>query len=395
MKNISAEEALAIWKNDGHLSAAKVDELKKSLKEKGGDIGVSKGIAIFATIGAILVGLGVLLFIGSNWSEMSPFHRILVIAMGYGVVVLAAIVTGNRGLSKVSEALWLLVCLLLGANIFLLGQIFHFSLTFWQGPFLWMIGVLAVGFARRQKEYGALAVPLGLLALGWVGGGKGWFMDDQMQFLIDEGGLRPILPLIGVGLISLSLLIRTHSDWLEDALMNWGAFLLAVPLIITTIDPEVLSFFQMEYTVKQMIIIAATLFLVALAFVKGDIRSKESRYALLTVAALQVFFVIQRYEKALVDILVSDNDVAFFFYVLVVFGLSLLATWSGVQAGNRSLINAGVLSTSIIILIQYFSWTYDMLHSSIAFIMGGIVLITLSIFMERTRRKLLESIPNV
>ncbi|MCF7844530.1 MAG: DUF2157 domain-containing protein [Kiritimatiellales bacterium] len=393
MKGISAQEALEVWQKDGVITAEQAKTLKNSLHKNSDDIGMGKGIVIFSTIGVILVALGVLLFIGSNWQNMGPALRMLVIFAGYIVVALAAYAAQERGYHKVSESLWLLLSLILGAAIFLLGQIFHFSLTFWQGPFLWMIGVLAMGFARKLEAYAFLAIPLGLLALGWLGGGEGWFTDDQLQFLWSDRGLRPLLPLMGIGFIALGSLARRSVLWAEGGLFKWGTILIAIPLIATTADASVAKeFFDAVFSLKQLLILAGVILILAFALIKGKLHSDLSRYALLVVTGILILPLIHIDGVPLIGNAIDNSLVVFMFNVLVVFCISLSAIWFGIQTANRELINIGILSSSIIILIQYFSWSFEMLHSSIAFILGGIVLILLSIFMERTRRKLLASI---
>ncbi|MBU0766388.1 DUF2157 domain-containing protein [Patescibacteria group bacterium] len=393
MKGISALEAIEVWQKEGVLTPEQAKLLKDSLQKKSGDIGVGHGIVIFSTIGAVLVALGVLLFIGSNWQNMGPTLRILVVFTGYIVVDLGAYATQKRGLEKVPESLWFLLSLMLGAAIFLLAQIFHHSLTFWQGPLLWMFGVLAMGFARKLEPYAFFAIPLGLLALGWFGGGGGWFMDDQMQFLVDERGLRPLLPLIGIGLIALGTVVRDRVTWAEDSLFKWGTLLIAIPLIATTVHQEIASwFFETVFTLKQLLILGGVFFVIAISLVKGKMHSDISKIALLGVAAFLVLPTLHVGGEPLVGAAIKDNLVLFLMHILVVFGISLLSVWFGIRTANRGLVNTGILAASVIILIQYFSWSFEMLHSSIAFILGGIVLIALSIFMERTRKKLLASI---
>ena len=63
------------------------------------------------------------------------------------------------------RSLWLLATLMVGAYIFLVGQIYNLSLTFWQAPLLWMLAALAMAYALQSKAHAWLAIPLGLLAL--------------------------------------------------------------------------------------------------------------------------------------------------------------------------------------------------------------------------------------
>lgn len=392
VKSIRSDEALQIWQEEGLITADKAKDLQKCLEQKSGGLQTGKGIVIFSTIGAVLIGLGILLFIGSNWDSMSPLIRGAVLLMGYGVICAGAYICQQRSLQRVSESLWFLAVISFGANIFLLAQIFHFSLTFWQGPFLWLIGTLAMGYARKQHVYAWLAVPLGLLALGWFGGGKGWFMDDQLEFLWGDHGLRALIPLIGLSLIALALLARKNKEWsyVTSSWMGWGALFIAVPLVIATGVSEVLEeMFAMTFTVKQVVIMIVCTALVAAAILYGDVRTKQSKGVIVGVAAALLLLLIQRNGEPLLGTMIDRSGFLYALYVIAVFALSLLTVWLGVNTLNKNLVNAGMTSSSIIILIQYFSWSFEMLHSSIAFILGGIVLIGLSIFMEKTRRNLL------
>jgi len=45
-----------------------------------------------------------------------------------------------------------------------------------------------------------------------------------------------------------------------------------------------------------------------------------------------------------------------------------------------------------LIIIQYFARSFELLDRSIAFILGGIVLIALSVFVEKQRRRIMAQI---
>lgn len=172
--------------------------------------------------------------------------------------------------------------------------------------------------------------------------------------------------------------------------MGWGALFIAVPLVIATGVSEVLEeMFAMTFTVKQVVIMIVCTALVAAAILYGDVRTKQSKGVIVGVAAALLLLLIQRNGEPLLGTMIDRSGFLYALYVIAVFALSLLTVWLGVNTLNKNLVNAGMTSSSIIILIQYFSWSFEMLHSSIAFILGGIVLIGLSIFMEKTRRNLL------
>ena len=89
---------------------------------------------------------------------------------------------------------------------------------------------------------------------------------------------------------------------------------------------------------------------------------------------------------------VGGVHVFFGLYVLAVFVLALLAIWMGIRERNPLLVNIGMVSTTMIIIIQYFGWSFDLLDRSLAFILGGFVLMALSVFVERKRRLIMVQI---
>ncbi len=397
--NWTADQALEYWQKKGLLDNKKALELKKSLTsdEHMDEHGMPKAVSIFATIGAILVGLGILLFVGSHWPAMTPLQRILTLFAGYIVVVLGAYATEKRGWEKTSESLWLLTDIVFGANIMLLAQIFHYSLTYWQGPALWMIGTLAMGYARKEKVHGYLAVPLGVLALGWMDSGAGWFMGGQMEFLGSSSNIMPILPILGIGMVSLSLILRGTTGWnfVYNPLLRWGLAIVVIPLIVTTISDEIPEeMFRMTGTMKQYIVIALSYFFAAIAVWKGDISRSEPKAYMLALAALAGICVIQTNDQSMVGWMFTYYPFMYFLYALLIFALSLWGVWIGMLVQNSHLFNASIIAATIIIIIQYFSWSFVLLDKSLAFILGGVLLIVMTIFIEKKRRKILSTFEN-
>lgn len=391
MAGLSAEHALRIWQEKGLLSAEEAAKLRGGLDDAVARSGTSRGIIILSTIGAILLGLGVMLFIGSNWDRLSPAVRVALVFGAYALVCAAAWGAGLRGLLRVTESLWFLATLLLGGAIFLLAQIFNFSLTFWQGPFLWLVGTVAMGYAREKGIYGVLAVPLAVLTLGWLGGGSGWFMDDQFEFLVSERGLRALFGFLGVGFASLGLLARRLSGWAfaANSLLAWGSLMVAVTLVASSAHNAMAEqVFELLFTAKQIAVIACVVALVAAAALFGK-TPRNARAMLVGITLLLLGLIVPSDGRPVFGSLFDRNLALFATYVVFVFGLSVATVWVGVRAFNRHLVNLGIASSSVIILIQYFTWSFDMLPTSFAFILGGIVLMVLSVVMERTRRAMI------
>lgn len=423
----TAGRALDHWVEKGLLSEARAEELRASLREAG----AGRSIRLFAGVGALLMGLGAILFVASNWNDIGPLARAAILVAGWAGAVVASFRAELRGLETVSSALWLLVTLALGANIFLLAQVFNFTLTYWQGPFLWMIGALALGWARHSPAQAAVAVPLGVLALGWLGGGGGWFFDDQMEFLFGERGLRPVLALLGVALVAGSLLLRRTREWsfATTSTARWGLVLLIVPLLITSAHVDAAEFFfDVEGSPKQLAVMGAAALLalaaVALGWGAGDSRSRgdapgpDARFAddgseagsagrspgagrrldrevLMLLGGVTVFLLamaVQAGGRPWVAVAPGDVHWPYALYVVALFVLALVSVQVGIRAENTRLVNAGMAGIAILVLIQYFSWSFRLLDRSLAFLIGGALLLGLSTWLERKRRSIVARI---
>ncbi|MCB8818505.1 DUF2157 domain-containing protein [Desulfosporosinus shakirovi] len=113
-------------------------------------------IQVVVTIGAILVGLGVLSFIASNWDGISHFIKLLIIFGAFcGVNLAGYMLTENN--PRTGRSLIYLGTLVYGAGIFLIGQMYNFGGDFPTAFLLWSIGVLPLAFQLKDKYLMLLA----------------------------------------------------------------------------------------------------------------------------------------------------------------------------------------------------------------------------------------------
>ena len=127
----------------------------------------SKAMLTLLSLAVLLVGLGVLLLIGYNWEAMPAAAKVVAIfasvvaAHGLGLTL-----RYKHGLRGGSEAAFFFGCLLYGAGIWLLAQIFHVRAHDPDGFWWWAVGVLPFALALDTLLMHTLLV--GLLAI-WAG----------------------------------------------------------------------------------------------------------------------------------------------------------------------------------------------------------------------------------
>ena len=127
----------------------------------------TQGAVHIAGPGGSLVGLGVLLLIGYNWEQMpAPLKITAIFGAMIATHATAFEVRYRLGWRRLSEVVFFMGCLLYGAAIWLLAQIFHIESSNYDAVWWWAIGVLP--FALLLDTILLHLLFAGLLAL-WLG----------------------------------------------------------------------------------------------------------------------------------------------------------------------------------------------------------------------------------
>lgn len=182
---------LARWQQDGLVTpeqAAAIRALYPAPERTGSRL--ARALTVMA---AILIGLGAVLFVAAHWEQMDRWLKVglLLAALlaSYGAGYWLAYARGSY--PRVGRALILLGCLIYGADIFLIAQIFHLQANYPSGLLLWALGSLATAWATADE----LVLVLATVLLGlWTGFEQGDFARLNLWYLLISGGL--VLPLV-------------------------------------------------------------------------------------------------------------------------------------------------------------------------------------------------------
>lgn len=401
---MDARDALTMWVREGLLAADLAERLRETL-EAGEPSdprpGGSRLTRLVVFVGALLIGGGLLLFIGSQWDESSPTRRLLLLFGVYLLVVASAALAERQRLSTTARAMWFLSSIAVGVNIFLTGQIFNLTLNYWQGTLLWMIACLAMGWAAPSSAQGWLAVPLGLLTLAWLSVPSTLFFE-QAAFVVDAGGIRPLLPLLGLAMVAgAALASSTSFSWLGRPLRAFGALALAVPLTISTFHPVVFAaVFEIDFRLLHVIIAVASLAVVAAVWIR-----MSHPLVLVAVPAVLGTLLVLLPQVDVDDDTASDLDyfdsipwlaepfadsaLLFGIYTAVIFALALGTVAAGLQFRVPALVNVGVGVLAVQLVAIYVGRLAGTLPTSLAVLLGGLLLVGGGALLERKRRDLL------
>jgi uncharacterized membrane protein len=401
---MEARDALAKWEADGLITSELASQLGNTLSAEEKQTRSGNLIRLLVGVGAVLIGGGLLLFIASHWDSQSPIRRVGLLLLIFALVVAAAALADRQRLETTGQGLWFLSSITVGVNIFLLGQIFNLPLNFWQGTLLWMIAALAMGWASPTALHGWLVVVLGLLTLGWISVPSAQFFD-QGAFLWEEGGIRPLLPLIGLALAAGSMLVTgTDVDFLRQPSRAIGVLLIAVPLTVSTFHPFLFAgVWQMDARVFHLVLAIACVAVTALAWWRAP--SQLLVWALPTLGVLLAVLLIQAEPDSNTPHGVDEFDstswlaepiarseLALGVYTAVIFGLALGTVVAGQRFRVAALVNVGLSVIAVLAIAVYAGRIAGTLPTSIAVLLGGVLLVVGAVLLERKRRDLIAEV---
>ena len=114
---------------------------------------------LISAAGAILIGLGVILLFAYNWAEMGKALKLAVIFSAMGLAHGGGFWLRERN-RLLSEGLFAIGSMLMGAGIFLVGQIYHLDSHYPDALLLWAVGVMLLAWALPSRIQAWLALIL-------------------------------------------------------------------------------------------------------------------------------------------------------------------------------------------------------------------------------------------
>jgi uncharacterized membrane protein len=209
------------WQAEGVVSPEQAGLLRRRYEQPAGE-SVPWGLLVFATAGAIVIGLGVILLFAYNWDEIPRYGKLALVFL----VLIGAHAGGIRLLGRdgwqprLGEALAVLGTMFYGAGIWLVAQIYNIDEHYPNGFLFWALGALAMAWAIRSTANGLLAVVL--IALWGCCEAFDFRSPQYWSVVLVAGGLLPLAwsqrstILLTAALAAIQLLIAVNAT-------QWGA----------------------------------------------------------------------------------------------------------------------------------------------------------------------------
>lgn len=231
------------WVKDGILSEQQAAAVLARYPAPGARL--PWGAIIFSTIGAVAVGLGVILLFAYNWNAMPKAVKMALVLGSLAAAHAAGIRhrLGSVRFRGLGEGLCVLGTMLFGAAIWLVAQIYHIDEHFPNGIMMWGLGALLMALAMQSTPQAIIAA---VLLAAWSGAetvGFGATVAGAplliLLTLLPMAWIRKSLTLLAVAVpaflasLLIPLLAHFHHPWFVIALfMNISGTLVGLSILV-------------------------------------------------------------------------------------------------------------------------------------------------------------------
>ena len=348
-------------------------------------------LTIVGILGALLVSAGIILLIASNWNDIPRLLK-----LGVGIALLLGTHAGGWALSRsgrhpvMAEVLHLLGSGMFLTNIALVGQIYNLSSRPPNAILLWLAGVTPLAWILRSKVQHILALTIFGVWLGLELNQR-----DSWLFFAGEGRQFMLYALLGILFAALGLLLG------QSKFPEFGPPTEKFGLLATHIAsyPLTLGFFYSSGQVAPAawaitgVLSGLTIALWLLAVPRlGVIPDRQWRWVW---AAAQVgliglvwlgLTVEGRYGGGETHRLVGPHWIA----VPALFFFCLLQAQVGLIRRSKWLVNLAMVFIGLHVITAYFQLFGSMQTTGMMFVVTGLFLIGLAVYLERKRRSLMK-----
>ncbi len=163
---------------------------------------VSRAVSIIGVMGALLVGLGIIIYVAANWDVIPVWARItLLVGLTAAINGAGWLLLARFEYPRIGVAMLVLGALAYGAAIHLIAQIYHVPVNHPNLTTAWFLGVLPMGYISRSRLVVGFSLALLVLSMGfrtqwWLG----YYGEETLLFL------APLTLTLSAAVVALGLL---------------------------------------------------------------------------------------------------------------------------------------------------------------------------------------------
>ena len=397
MKTFEArlEAASAQWVGAGLIT----DQQRAAILRRHPAAGASGGrfLAIVATVGGLLFAVGVSLVIKSHWELIGDWTKI----GGLVALLVGAYAAGwklkvmDQHLARTGDAALMVGGIFFLCGIALVSQIFHLNSRPANGLLVWWLGIAAVPWLARAKgaQFLSIAAALGWLAMEMVTSGS-WFEVGRLADGDHNAAVvLVVFLLLGIALWLAGLALRgTRWDDFAGLHEKWGIVVTFAALYSLGLVRHFWVFAHHGsglWSGSSLLAMALGGTLVAAAAVAaGRSSSREVR-------ALSPWLALTLVPGLGVITLGPTFDGGWMwsgFAWLSFFALSVAVVRVGLDTSREGWVNLGILGIATNIITRYFDLFGSLLEGGVFFIVTGVIVTGLGLYLEKKRRSLVAEV---
>jgi uncharacterized membrane protein len=338
-------------------------------------------MVIAIAFGALMLGAGVLLFVGSHWENLTTIGRfslvLLMVVVLHGVGIATA--DSSPQLSIAMHAIGTVSC---GAGIYLTGQIFNLQEHWPTGILLWAIAA-ALGWVLlrdwTQAALAAILIPAWLVS-EWTEAARRYHDGERIAM---QGILLLALAYLSSRTSKIDSPVRKALNWI-------GAIALLPAFLLLAFDSP--STWEHNRGIPLGLVVTGWTFsLLGPITVAAALRHRDAWPMIPATLWAVIFRYVPFGYHDTGDSLGVYAWHSLGPYIWGALGAVGLIAW-GVSDRKKNRINLGMIVFVVTLGAFYFSDLIDKIGRSISLISFGILFLVVGYFLEKTRKRLVAQI---
>ena len=163
---------------------------------------VGRAVSVIGVMGALLVGLGIIIYVAANWDVIPVWARVsMLVGLTAAINATGWLLLARFNYLRIGVALLVVGALAYGASIHLIAQIYHVPVNHPNLTTAWFLGVLPMGYVVRSRLLVGVSLALLVLSMGFR---TQWWLEyyGVETFLL----LAPLTLAISAAVVALGLL---------------------------------------------------------------------------------------------------------------------------------------------------------------------------------------------
>ncbi|WP_461205769.1 DUF2157 domain-containing protein [Clostridium sp. DL1XJH146] len=351
MKKRISKNKFRFFKNEleehrdrGIINQSQIDEMMVFYEE----ISPFNFVSVLVTIGALLIGLGIISFVASNWNYLSKLIKIIIILFFYSGSMFVSYRLNNK-YYKTSKAFLYLSALIYGAGLFLTSQIFNFGSQYYNDFLLWSIGAIVMGVIFKDT----------ILYL---------FSNILFIIYINLNFNDNVILIVSIFIVVAYASNKIFNYTKENTFFN---NIIGLNFIL-----YILNYFNVDplYTTISFFCIGMLMY-----YVKHNLNHDIFKFQGNIIVGICGVILSFGDIWSTVSFIRNGNPIGVTFGILFIIYLLLL-----IRKGNI----IALIFTCVMILRFYFDTLYDFMPKSLFFFTGGLILLGFGFYFEKMRKTL-------